>query len=119
MVMPKSSITIWLHVVLSTVACFCHASAAPKNPKPSMLWYFVARSMGDIRRCDGSDQTDGEARCDTEMVYLLHGASFRIESTKASAMVNGFKDEMRSQLNLLVYSEPLVRDQGLQVGAHP
>jgi hypothetical protein len=34
-------------------------------------------------------------------------------------MVNGFKDEMRSQLNLLVYSEPLVRDQGLQVGAHP
>jgi len=34
-------------------------------------------------------------------------------------MVNGFKDEMRWELNLLVYSGPLVRDQGLQVGAPP
>ncbi len=88
MVMPKSSITIWLHVVLSTVAWFRHASAAPKNPKPSMLWYFVARSM--VTSADAMGAIKQMAR----PAVTLKRYAFFMESTK---------NEMRSEFVRLVY----------------
>src|ERR1700690_3079307 len=116
MVMPRSSTTIWLHVVLSTVACFCHTSAAPKNPKPSMLWYFVARSMVTSADAIGAIKQRTRPVATPKWYGFFMGLPFAIEFTKAQRHGEPRQERGSFGETWPVYSGAPIRGQRLQLG---